>query len=95
MARMNAKILATVVFVVLPSLALAQTGGQTLASVDKSSDQRIASALVGPEVGALLESLSDGQARLGSARRWQGGLRLSRECRNWSWTTLKPPVFSS
>jgi hypothetical protein len=36
---MNAKILATLVFVVLPSLAFAQTGGQTLASVDKSSDQ--------------------------------------------------------
>jgi hypothetical protein len=39
MATMNAKILATVLFVVIPSLALAQTGGQTLASVDKSSDQ--------------------------------------------------------
>jgi hypothetical protein len=33
----NAKILGTVMFVLVPSLALAQTGGQTLASVDKSS----------------------------------------------------------
>jgi hypothetical protein len=39
MATMNAKILAILVFVVAPGLALAQTAGQTLASVDKSTDQ--------------------------------------------------------
>ena len=39
MAAMNAKILGTVVFVLIPSLALAQTGGETLASVDKSGAQ--------------------------------------------------------
>ena len=36
---MNAKILGTIVFVLIPSLALAQSGGQTLASVDKSAAQ--------------------------------------------------------
>jgi hypothetical protein len=36
---MNAKILGTIVFVLIPSLTLAQTGGQTLASVDKSAAQ--------------------------------------------------------
>jgi hypothetical protein len=35
MATMNAKILATVFFVLTPGLALAQSGGETLASVDK------------------------------------------------------------
>jgi hypothetical protein len=39
MVRMNAKILATVMLVLIPSVTLSQTGGQTLASVDKSSDQ--------------------------------------------------------
>jgi hypothetical protein len=39
MATMNAKILGTMVFVLIPSLALAQTGAQTLASVDKSGSQ--------------------------------------------------------
>jgi hypothetical protein len=39
MAAMNAKILGTIVFVLIPSLALAQTGGETLASVDKSGAQ--------------------------------------------------------
>ena len=32
---MNAKILGTIVFIAIPNLALAQTGGETLASVDK------------------------------------------------------------
>jgi hypothetical protein len=36
---MNAKVLVTIVFVLVPGLALAQTGGQILASVDKSSAQ--------------------------------------------------------
>ena len=39
MATMNVKILGTVVFVLVPSLALAQTGGETMASVDKSGAQ--------------------------------------------------------
>jgi hypothetical protein len=38
-ARMNAKILGTIVFVLIPGLALAQTAGETLASVDKSGAQ--------------------------------------------------------
>ena len=36
---MNAKILGTIVFVLIPSLALAQTAGETLASIDKSAAQ--------------------------------------------------------
>jgi hypothetical protein len=36
MATMNAKILATVMFVLIPGLALAQSGGGTVASIDKS-----------------------------------------------------------
>ena len=36
---MNAKILGTIVFIAIPNLALAQTGGETLASVDKSGAQ--------------------------------------------------------
>ena len=39
MATTNLKILAAIVFVLAPSLALAQTGGQTLASVEKSIAQ--------------------------------------------------------
>jgi hypothetical protein len=39
MATMNAKILGTVVLVLIPTLALAQNGGETLASVDKSDAQ--------------------------------------------------------
>jgi hypothetical protein len=39
MATMNAKILGAMVFVLIPSLALAQSGGETLASVDKSAAQ--------------------------------------------------------
>jgi hypothetical protein len=39
MAAMNAKILGTILFVLIPSPALAQTGGETLASVDKSGAQ--------------------------------------------------------
>ena len=35
MATMNAKILGTIVLVLVPSLALAQTAGETAASVDK------------------------------------------------------------
>ena len=37
MARMSAKVLGTIVFALVPGLALAQTGGQTLASTDKSA----------------------------------------------------------
>ena len=36
MTTMSAKIFGTIVFVLVPSLALAQTSGETLASVDKS-----------------------------------------------------------
>ena len=39
MTTMNAKILGMLVFVLVPSLALAQTGGETLASVNKSGAQ--------------------------------------------------------
>jgi hypothetical protein len=39
MVTMNAKILGTIVFVLVPSLALAQTAGETLASVGKSGAQ--------------------------------------------------------
>jgi hypothetical protein len=39
MTAMNAKILAMLVFVLVPSLALAQSGGQTVASVDKAGAQ--------------------------------------------------------
>ena len=39
MSAMNAKILAILVFVLVPSLALAQSGGQTVASVEKSAAQ--------------------------------------------------------
>jgi hypothetical protein len=37
MATMNVKILATVLFDLIPGLALAQSGGDTLASIDKSA----------------------------------------------------------
>ena len=36
---MNAKILGMIVFGLVPSLALAQSGGETLANVDKSGTQ--------------------------------------------------------
>jgi hypothetical protein len=36
---MNAKILGTMLLVLIPSLALAQAGGETMASVDKSGGQ--------------------------------------------------------
>ena len=39
MTPLNAKILGTIVFVLVPSLALAQSAGETLASVDKSGAQ--------------------------------------------------------
>jgi hypothetical protein len=39
MTATNAKILAMLVFVLVPSLALAQSGGQTVASIDKSRAQ--------------------------------------------------------
>jgi len=39
MARMNAKVLGTIVLVLVPGLAFAQTGGETVASVDKSGAQ--------------------------------------------------------
>ena len=39
MSRLSAKILGTIVFVLVPNLVLAQTGDQTLASVDKSAAQ--------------------------------------------------------
>ncbi len=37
MATMNIKILATIVFVLVPGLALAQSAGETLANVTKAS----------------------------------------------------------
>ena len=49
MTIMNAKILGTIVFVLVPSLALAQTSGQTLASIDKSGAQ---ASLRGPWLGS-------------------------------------------
>jgi hypothetical protein len=39
MTKVNAKILGTIVFVLVPSVALAQYGRQTLSSIDKSSTQ--------------------------------------------------------
>ena len=39
MTAMNAKMLGMLVFVLVPSLALAQSGGQTVASVEKSAAQ--------------------------------------------------------
>ena len=39
MTTISAKIFGTIVFVLVPSLALAQTSGETLASVDKSGAQ--------------------------------------------------------
>ena len=39
MTAMNAKILGMLVFVLVPGLALAQTAGETVASVDKSAAQ--------------------------------------------------------
>lgn len=39
MTTMNAKILGVIVLVLVPSLALAQTGDETLASVNKSGAQ--------------------------------------------------------
>ena len=39
MTTMSAKIFGTIVFVLVPSLALAQTSGETLASIDKSGAQ--------------------------------------------------------
>ena len=56
---MNVKILGTIVFVLVPSLALAQTGGQTLASVDKLG------ALVSPR-GPWLGSGGNGSDGAGS-----------------------------
>jgi hypothetical protein len=46
---MNAKILGAIVLVLVPSLALAQSGGETLASVDKSGAQV---TLHGPWLGS-------------------------------------------
>ncbi len=42
MAAMNAKVLGTIVLVLIPSLALAQTSVQTLASINKSASHVIA-----------------------------------------------------
>jgi hypothetical protein len=39
MTTMSAKIFGTIVFVLVPSLVLAQTSGETLASIDKSGAQ--------------------------------------------------------
>ena len=49
MTTMNAKILGMIVFVLVPSLALAQSGGETLASVDKSGPQ---ASVRGPWLGS-------------------------------------------
>jgi hypothetical protein len=53
---MNAKILGTIVFVLVPGLALAQTSDQTLASIDKSGAQ---ASLRGPWLGSRANG-SDG-----------------------------------
>jgi hypothetical protein len=42
MATINIKILAIVMFVVMPGLALAQSVGETLASIDKSAGHVVA-----------------------------------------------------
>jgi hypothetical protein len=58
---MNAKILGTIVFVLVPDLALAQTGGQTLASVDQLG------ALVSPWLGSGANG-SDGNGSITPSR---------------------------
>jgi hypothetical protein len=57
MTAMNAKILGGIVLVLIPSLALAQTAGQTLASVDKSG---IRASQHGPWLGGSGANGSDG-----------------------------------
>jgi hypothetical protein len=61
---MNAKILGTIVFIAIPNLALAQTGGETLASVDKSGAQ---ASIRGPWLGSGANG-SDGNGSITPSR---------------------------
>ena len=57
MTTMNAKILGVMVFVLVPSLALAQSGGQRLARIDKSGTE---ARERGPSLGGSGANGSDG-----------------------------------
>jgi len=59
MTRTNAKILGVIVFVLVPSLALAQSGGQTLARIDKAGTE---ARERGPSLGGSGANGSDGGA---------------------------------
>ena len=61
---MNAKILGTIVFIAIPNLALAQTGGETLASVDKSGAP---ASIRGPWLGSGANG-SDGNGSITPSR---------------------------
>jgi hypothetical protein len=61
---MNAKILGAILFIAIPNLALAQTGGETLASVDKSGAQ---ASLRGPWLGSGANG-SDGNGSITPSR---------------------------
>ena len=61
---MNAKILGTIVFILIPNLALAQTGGETLAGVDKSGAQ---ASIRGPWLGSGANG-SDGNGSITPSR---------------------------
>ena len=61
---MNAKVLGTIVFIAIPNLALAQTGGETLASVDKSGAQ---ASIRGPWLGSGANG-SDGNGSITPSR---------------------------
>jgi uncharacterized protein with LGFP repeats len=64
MTRISAKILGIIVFGLIPSLALAQTSGQTLASIDKSGAQ---ASLRGPWLGSGANG-SDGNGSITPSR---------------------------
>ena len=61
MTRLSAKILGIIVFVLVPSLALAQPGGQTLARIDKSSTE---ARERGPSLGGSGANGSDGNGSI-------------------------------
>ena len=61
---MNAKILGTIVFIAIPNLAHAQTGSETLASVDKSGAQ---ASIRGPWLGSGANG-SDGNGSITPSR---------------------------
>ena len=80
MATMNAKILGTIVLVLVPSLALAQTAGETAASVAKSG------ALVSP--GPWLGSGANGSDGNGSITPSRGEF----DAHHTTAPSSKPPI---